>query len=178
MTRTRTALVIGGGVAGPVTAMALQRAGIEAVVYEAHAPGGEEVGSYLTVASNGLDALGAIDADAPVLAAGFPTPVNVLLSSSGRRLGVVSNGGRRADGTVSHTIKRARLYRALHDEAAARGIRIEHGRRLVGAEATPGGGVHWAHRVVGATAKTAALARRPGAGCWSCSRPTAARRPS
>jgi FAD-dependent urate hydroxylase len=31
-------LIVGGGVAGPVAAMALQRAGIDAVVYEAHAP--------------------------------------------------------------------------------------------------------------------------------------------
>jgi len=38
------ALIIGGGVAGPVTAMALQRAGIDAVVYEAYAPTTEEVG--------------------------------------------------------------------------------------------------------------------------------------
>ena len=36
MTRTRTALVIGGGIAGPVAAMALRQAGIEATVYEAH----------------------------------------------------------------------------------------------------------------------------------------------
>jgi FAD-dependent urate hydroxylase len=135
------ALIAGGGIAGPVTAMALQRAGIEAVVYEAHVPGAGEAGSYLTVATNGLDALRAVDADQPVLAAGFPTPTNVLLSGSGRRLGVVSNGGRLADGTVSHTIKRARLYRALHDEAAARGIRTEYGRRLVGAEVDAGGGV-------------------------------------
>ena len=135
------ALIAGGGIAGPVTAMALQRAGIEAVVYEAHVPGTGEAGSYLTVATNGLDALRAVDADGPVLAAGFPTPANVLLSGSGRRLGVVSNGGRLADGTVSHTIKRARLYQALHDEAAARGIRTEHGRRLVGAEVHTGGGV-------------------------------------
>ena len=134
-------LIAGGGVAGPVTAMALQRAGLEAVVYEAHVPGGDEAGSYLTVATNGLDALRAIDADRPVLAQGFPTPTNVLLSGSGRRLGAVSNGGRLADGTVSHTVKRARLYRALHDEAAGRGIPIEYGRRLVGAEATAGGGV-------------------------------------
>ena len=133
------ALIAGGGVAGPVTAMALQRAGIEAVVYEAHVPTTGEAGSYLTVATNGLDALRAVDADGPVLAAGFPTPVNVLLSGSGRRLGVVSNGGRLADGTVSHTIKRARLYRALHDEAAARGVRTEYGRRLVGAEVHAGG---------------------------------------
>jgi 2-polyprenyl-6-methoxyphenol hydroxylase-like FAD-dependent oxidoreductase len=135
------ALIAGGGIAGPVTAMALQRAGIEAVVYEAHVPGTGDAGSYLTVATNGLDALRAIDADKPVLAAGFPTPANVLLSGTGRRLGVVSNGGRLADGTVSHTIRRPRLYRALHDEAAARGIRTEYGRRLVGAEVTAGGGV-------------------------------------
>ena len=135
------ALIAGGGIAGPVTAMALQRAGIEAVVYEAHVPGAGDAGSYLTVATNGLDALRAIDADRPVLAAGFPTPANVLLSGTGRRLGVVSNGGRLADGTVSHTISRPRLYRALHDEAAARGIHTEYGRRLVGAEVTVGGGV-------------------------------------
>jgi FAD-dependent urate hydroxylase len=132
-------LIAGGGVAGPVTAMALQRAGIDAVVYEAYTPSGEEVGSYLGLASNGLDALRAIDADKPVLAAGFPTPTNVLLSGTGRRLGAVSNGGRLADGTVSHTIKRPRLYRALHEEAAGRGIRFEYGRRLVGAEATADG---------------------------------------
>jgi FAD-dependent urate hydroxylase len=135
------ALIAGGGIAGPVTAMALQRAGIEAVVYEAHVPGPGDAGSYLTVATNGLDALRAIDADQVVLANGFPTPTNVLLSGTGRRLGAVSNGGRLADGTVSHTIKRARLYRALQEEAAARGIRIEHGRRLVGAEVAAGGGV-------------------------------------
>src|SRR5215217_3758118 len=135
------ALIAGGGIAGPVTAMALQRAGIEGVVYEAHVPGAGEAGSYLTVATNGLDALRAVDADKPVPAAGFPTPTNVRLSGGGRRLGVVSNGGRLADGTVSHTIKRARLYRVLHDEAAARGIRTEYGKRLVGVQVDAGGGV-------------------------------------
>jgi FAD-dependent urate hydroxylase len=141
MTDTRTALVIGGGVAGPVTAMALQRAGIDAVVYEAHARTTDDVGSYLTVATNGLDALRALGADGPVLDAGFPTPTNVLLSTTGRRLGAVSNGGILPDGTVSHTIKRAGLYRALHAEAAGRGIRVEFGKRLVDAAAAPGGGV-------------------------------------
>jgi 2-polyprenyl-6-methoxyphenol hydroxylase-like FAD-dependent oxidoreductase len=135
------ALIVGGGVAGPVAAMALQRAGITAVVYEAHVPTGEEVGSYLTVASNGLDALGAIGADGPVLDAGFPTPTNVLLSSGGRRLGAVSNGGRLADGTAAHTIKRARLYRALHQQAGDRGVQVVFGKRLVDAQPTRDGGV-------------------------------------
>src|SRR5262249_60148813 len=52
------ALIIGGGIAGPVTAMALQRAGIDAVVYEAYAEGaGPEVGAFLGAAVTGLDAL-------------------------------------------------------------------------------------------------------------------------
>jgi FAD-dependent urate hydroxylase len=127
-------LVIGGGVAGPVTAMALQLAGFEPVVYEAHTLG-EDAGSYLTVATNGIDALRAVGADGPVLAAGFPTPVNVLLSTTGRELGRVSNGGTLADGTTSHTIRRPDLHAALRDEAARRGVGFEYGKRLVGAEA-------------------------------------------
>jgi FAD-dependent urate hydroxylase len=141
MTHTRTAVVIGGGIAGPVAAMALRRAGIDAIVYEAHPRTDEEVGSYLTLATNGLDALRAIGADRPVLDAGFPTPTNVLWSGTGRRLGAVSNGGVRPDGTVSHTVKRARLYQALHQEATDRGIPVEFGKRLVDAEPTPDGGV-------------------------------------
>jgi FAD-dependent urate hydroxylase len=141
MRRTRTVLVIGGGVAGPLTAMALQRAGIDAAVYEAHTQTTGEVGSYLTVATNGLDAMRAIDADRPVLEVGFPTPTNVLLSGTGKRLGSVSNGGRLADGTVSHTVKRVRLYRALHQEASDRGIPVEFGKRLAGAETAADGGV-------------------------------------
>jgi FAD-dependent urate hydroxylase len=134
-------LIVGGGIAGPVTAMALQRAGIQAVVYEAHPPTSEEVGSYLTVASNGIDALRAIDADRPVLHAGFPTPTNLLYSSRGRRLGAVSNGGVLADGTTAHTIKRARLYRTLYQQAAGRGIQVEFGKRLRDATPTADGGV-------------------------------------
>jgi FAD-dependent urate hydroxylase len=135
------ALIVGAGVAGPLTAMALQRAGIDAVVYEAYLPSTEEVGSYLTVAANGLDALRAVDADRPVLAAGFPTPTNVLWSGTGRRLGATSNGGMLPDGTFPHTVKRARLYRVLQQEASARGIPFEFGKRLRGAAANPDGGV-------------------------------------
>ena len=57
------------------------------VVYEAHVPRPDDAGSDLTVATNGLDALRAVGADKPVLADGFPTPTNVLLSGTGRRLG-------------------------------------------------------------------------------------------
>ena len=125
------ALIIGGGVSGPVTAMALQRAGVESIVYEPHPPTAADAGSYLTVASNGLAALRAIDADDPVMAAGFPTNVTVLSSGSGKRLGRVAISSPR--GPASHTVKRAHLHRALHRAAADRGIPFEFGRRLVAA---------------------------------------------
>ena len=51
------ALVIGGGIAGPVTALALQKAGMDAVVFEAYDTTADGVGGMLTVAPNGLAAL-------------------------------------------------------------------------------------------------------------------------
>ena len=48
-------LIAGGGIAGSVTAVALERAGIESTIFESHAPTDADVGSYFTVAPNGLD---------------------------------------------------------------------------------------------------------------------------
>jgi 2-polyprenyl-6-methoxyphenol hydroxylase-like FAD-dependent oxidoreductase len=126
------ALVIGAGVAGPVTAMAFQKAGIDAVVVEAHPRDDGDTGSYFTVSPNGLDALTAIDALAVATAEGFPTRRNVMRNSAGAVLGDLPLGSPLADGTPALTMKRSRLAVGLADEARRRGIRIDHGRRLVG----------------------------------------------
>ena len=135
------ALIIGGGIAGPVTAMALQRAGIGATVYEAHATGAEGAGAFLTVAVNGLDALRVIGADTPVLAEGFPATRNVIFDPAGERLFEAPQGETLPDGTTTRAVRRVDLYGTLRGEARSRGIRIEHGKRLVGAETGPDGGV-------------------------------------
>ncbi len=136
-TRTRTALVIGGGIAGPVTAMALQRAGIHATVYEAHGDGAERGGAFLTLATNGIDALRTIGADGKALEAGFSTPQIMLRSTTGKSLGATATGLTLPDGTTTRTLKRSELYAAVYDEATNRGIRIEHHKRLIDAEETP-----------------------------------------
>jgi 2-polyprenyl-6-methoxyphenol hydroxylase-like FAD-dependent oxidoreductase len=64
-----------------------------------------------------------------------------IQSGTGKHLGDVPNGGTLPDGTVSQTLKRADLYRALRDEAIRRGVRVEYGKRLLDAEVTPDGGV-------------------------------------
>ncbi len=128
------ALIIGAGVAGPVTAMALHKAGIEAVIIEARPRDRGDVGSYFTVSPNGLDALVAVDALPVAIAEGFPTRRNVMRNSAGAVLGDIPLGTPLSDGTPALTMKRSRFAVGLAEEAARRGIRIEYGRRLVGAE--------------------------------------------
>jgi FAD-dependent urate hydroxylase len=130
----RKALIIGGGVAGPVAAMALQRAGVEPVIYEAHPETAHDIGAFLTFAGNGITGLRLLGAAEAVEQAGFPTPQMAFRSGSGRRLGVIPLGAPSLDGAVSVTVRRSDLYAALQDEALARGIRIEHGRRLIGVD--------------------------------------------
>jgi FAD-dependent urate hydroxylase len=139
MTRVRTALVVGGGIAGPVTAMALQKAGIEATVHEARPAGATDAGIFLTLGSNGIDALGVLDAAEPVQSIGFATPGITLRSYTGKRLGESFMTTRAATGTTSRTMKRADLYAALHEQAVARGIPVLPGKRLARAEETPDG---------------------------------------
>jgi FAD-dependent urate hydroxylase len=139
MTHVRTALVIGGGIAGPAAAMALQMAGIEPVIYEARRSGADGVGVFLTLASNGVDALRTLDAETGTLTAGFATPEIVLRSASGKHLGTTRAGMPLPDGTTSQTLRRADLYRVLHAEALNRGVRVEHDKRLVAAEQTADG---------------------------------------
>lgn len=136
MTHTRTALIIGGGIAGPAAAMALQKAGMDPVVYEAQPRDAEAAGVFLTLGSNGIDALGTLGAAEPALAAGFPTPGILTRSATGKHLGVSRISTSLPDGPTSHTLRRGDLYQALHDETVGRGIGIEHGKRLVNAEVT------------------------------------------
>jgi 2-polyprenyl-6-methoxyphenol hydroxylase-like FAD-dependent oxidoreductase len=134
-----TALIIGGGVAGPVAGMALQRAGIDATVYEAYPRTDEDAGAFLTLQTNGIAALRAIDAHHSVAESGFPTPRMRFFSGRGKELGTVPTGGALPDGTVSRTVRRADLYRGLRDEAVRRGVRIEYGKRLIDAQQAGGG---------------------------------------
>jgi FAD-dependent urate hydroxylase len=137
----RRALIIGGGIGGPVAAMALERAGIEAAVYEAAESPADYVGLFLNVSTNGLDVLRTLDVDLVAGADGFPIPNMVMWSGTGKRLGEVANGIRLQDGTVSVALRRGLLQRVLREEAERRGIKVEFGKRLDTYQADGGGRV-------------------------------------
>ncbi|TDB73046.1 FAD-dependent monooxygenase [Micromonospora sp. KC723] len=131
MTTVRTAIVIGGGIAGPVAALALRRAGITATVYEAYPSTTDGVGGALALAPNGIAALRAVAADQAVTA--IATPIHRTVMAVGhRRVDLPALEGV----PPLRVVHRSQLHRVLHDLAAAEGVPVEHGRRLVDAQET------------------------------------------
>ncbi len=131
------ALIAGGGVAGPATALALQAVGIESVVLEARRPDELAHGSYLTLAPNGVHALGELGLLEAARDIGFPSRTNVMVGATGHVLGTVTLGRPLADGTPGLTCRRAALAALLADEAARRGAEVRYGARVVGVEEHP-----------------------------------------
>jgi FAD-dependent urate hydroxylase len=129
----KRALIIGGGIAGTVTAMAVKKAGHDATLYEAYDRTADGVGAFLTTAVNGLDALATLELKDLVKDLGFDTPRMVMSVGSGKELAEFPLGGALSDGTVGQTVLRSDLYIALRGEAARRGIAAEYGKRLVDA---------------------------------------------
>jgi len=129
MSNVRTAIVIGGGIAGPVTAIALHKAGIEANVFEAYPRQGEGIGGALSLEANGLAALGVIGAGDAVRAVAIPITRSVMTVGN-RSLEIPGLEGL----MPRHVIERSDLHRVLTERARAVGVRFDHGKRLVGAE--------------------------------------------
>ncbi|HEX6685182.1 MAG TPA: NAD(P)/FAD-dependent oxidoreductase [Candidatus Limnocylindrales bacterium] len=127
MTKVRSALVIGGGIAGPVAAMALRKAGIEATIYEAYPGTTDGVGGTLAIAPNGLAALGVVGADEAVKAIAEPQP-RMVMEVGGRRIAMLPS---LADLPPLQLLWRNDLHRVLHDLAKQRGIVTEYGKRVV-----------------------------------------------
>ncbi|HKP60382.1 MAG TPA: FAD-dependent monooxygenase [Polyangiales bacterium] len=134
---TRHAIIVGGGIAGPLTALGLCRAGFHATIYEAYPEGsGEGAGTWFGVAVNGLSAMRALGVEDAVKAVGFRSELVELSSGTGKHLGTLPIGGTRSDGTTTHTMKRADLCRALTRSAREAGVRFEYGKRFASAAVT------------------------------------------
>ncbi|WP_194915755.1 FAD-dependent oxidoreductase [Catenulispora rubra] len=135
MTAIKNAIVIGGGIAGPVTALALAKAGIQATVYEAHALT-DRSGAMLTVAPNGLAALETVGLRAAVEAVGNPLHAMVMEKGNGRTLMRVPS---LPDLPPSRVLYRADLFDAIRTGAKEQGVTVHDGKRLTGVQEHPDG---------------------------------------
>ncbi|MEU4240277.1 FAD-dependent monooxygenase [Actinoplanes sp. NPDC026619] len=129
MARPRTVAIIGGGIAGPVTALALRKAGIEATVYESYPTTAHGIGGTIAIAPNGMAALDIVGAAEPTADVSWPVHRQVM-AVGGKRLELPALRG----AGPLHVIHRSDLYRILAADAP-----IEYGKRLVNAVQGPGG---------------------------------------
>lgn len=123
------ALIIGCGIAGPVLAMYLKRAGIEPVVYEARPEPDDEAGYFMNLAPNGVAVLDTLGIREEALHGGTQTTSIVFQNHRGRRL------AENRETTI--LIKRGLLCKGLREAALRRGVAVEFGKRLSEVEISP-----------------------------------------
>jgi len=138
MTAAQTALVIGGGIAGPVAATALTMAGIDAAVYEARPAdpaSANGIGGSLALEPNGLVALRIVGADDDVRAAAVPITHSIMsiASKPGREMPTPQELGPR------QLIDRGALHRILRNRAERAGVRIHNAKKLIHVDEHPAG---------------------------------------
>lgn len=141
------ALIIGGGITGPVAALALRRAGIESEIFEAYEHSADNVGGWLMIAPNGIAALDVIGLAGDLRAIGRPNRRMVMADGNGKRFAAFEELD---EANPSRLILRPELLRLLNEHADAAGIKIHYGKRLVDATETADGVT--AHFADGSTA--------------------------
>jgi 2-polyprenyl-6-methoxyphenol hydroxylase-like FAD-dependent oxidoreductase len=142
--RTKKAMVIGCGIAGPVVALALRKAGWRPEIFEAKAGPSDDTGIFLNVVPNGMSVLKTLGCIGEVAPAGFHFGGIVFHDERGREIGVIDYGDEgtqnREFGASGIVIKRGRLQKGLREAAIAVGIPVHFGRKLVDIEARRDGG--------------------------------------
>ena len=124
------ALIIGGGVAGPATALFLQQAGWDTEIFESRPEPAPYGGLFLNVATNGLAVLERLGLRERLVQDGHLCPRMVMVSGRGRQLGVVPNGPASDPARGSVVVRRAWLHEVLRDGVAEAGIPYTFDARL------------------------------------------------
>ncbi len=86
-TTKRKAAITGCGIAGPVLAMFLRRAGIDSVTYEGRPEPGDEAGAFLRLAPNGRNVPATLGIWDEIDALRVSTTKIAFLNHEGKRLG-------------------------------------------------------------------------------------------
>lgn len=133
MVKIENALVIGGGIGGPVLGMWLRGLGVEVTIAEARPSVAEAEGAFLGVAPNGMHVLSALGHGERVAEAGHPCEAFEFVNAKGKIIGRIDRRGDAARfGHPLTMIRRGRLHAILDEAARAQGVTILHRQRLVG----------------------------------------------
>jgi 2-polyprenyl-6-methoxyphenol hydroxylase-like FAD-dependent oxidoreductase len=127
--RSRKALIIGAGIAGPVAAILLKRAGFDAELFEAF-PYSTGIGGGLQIAPNGMRVLAAIGLADDMIAAGSISESFDFCSKSGRRIGSINRNMKQRFGQPAVNMRRSTLMEAIVNTAWCENVELRFEKRL------------------------------------------------
>jgi 2-polyprenyl-6-methoxyphenol hydroxylase-like FAD-dependent oxidoreductase len=131
--RPRKALIIGAGIAGPVAAIFLKRAGYEAELFEAW-PWSSGIGGGLQIAPNGMHVLAEIGLAEEMIRHGSVCESFDFYSQSGRLLGSLNRNMEARFGQPAVNMCRATLNEALINKAWCSNVELHFEKRLAAIE--------------------------------------------
>ena len=113
---TTQSLIIGAGIAGPVIATFLKKAGIDAQLFEAW-PYSAGIGGGLQIAPNGMHVLAEIGLADELIRYGFVAESFDFYSQSGARLGSINRNMKQRFGQPAVNMRRAKLNEVIINKA-------------------------------------------------------------
>jgi 2-polyprenyl-6-methoxyphenol hydroxylase-like FAD-dependent oxidoreductase len=131
--RPRKALIIGAGIAGPVTAIFLKKAGIDVQLFEAW-PHSTGIGGGLQIAPNGMHVLAEIGLADEMIRRGSIAESFDFYSQSGVRLGSVNQNMKARFGQPAVNMCRTTLNEAILNKAWCENVELAFEKRLVSIE--------------------------------------------
>jgi 2-polyprenyl-6-methoxyphenol hydroxylase-like FAD-dependent oxidoreductase len=127
---SRKAIIIGAGIAGPVTGIFLKKAGIDAQVFEAW-PYPAGIGGGLQIAPNGMHVLAEIGLAEEMIRRGSIAESFDFYSQSGARLGSINKNMKARFGQPAVNMRRATLNEAIINKAWCENVELAFEKRLV-----------------------------------------------
>ncbi|WP_244567668.1 FAD-dependent monooxygenase [Bradyrhizobium erythrophlei] len=127
---SRKAIIIGAGIAGPVTAIFLKRAGIDAQLFEAW-PHSTGIGGGLQIAPNGMHVLAELGLADEMIRRGSVAEAFEFYSRSGALLGSINHNMKERFGQPAVNMRRAALNEAILNRAWCENVELAFEKRLL-----------------------------------------------
>src|ERR1700681_1163084 len=128
--RSRKALIIGPGIAGPGTAISLKKGRLDVQPFDAW-PYATGIGGGLQIAPNGMHVLAEIGLADEMIRRGPIAESFDFYSQSGMRLGSVNRNMKTRFGQPAVNMRRATLNEAIVDKAWCANVELAFEKRLV-----------------------------------------------
>lgn len=128
---SKKAIIIGCGIAGPVLALALHRAGIKSEIFEAQKSLDDDTGLFHYISPNGMNVFNVLDVYDKIYKLGHVCNKIILNDENGNSFATINEENAKEEfGANSIMIKRGALTKALREEVIDKKIDLHFNKKL------------------------------------------------